>query len=82
MRRSQRTAGDLAVLEGINRLVDDYRGYVPAATVIRCAVRCRDELLRAGVRAGLAAAVEAMARLRLDDGWRPGGRVQPAFAAT
>lgn len=36
-----------------------------AGTVITCVMRCRDELLRAGVRAGLADAAESMARARL-----------------
>lgn len=36
-----------------------------AGTVISCVLRCRDELLRAGVRAGLADAAESMARSRL-----------------
>lgn len=36
-----------------------------AGTVIACVLRCREELLRAGVRAGLADAAETMARARL-----------------
>ena len=36
-----------------------------AGTVIACVLRCREELLRAGVRAGLADAAETMARHRL-----------------
>lgn len=38
---------------------------VPAGVVIACVVRCRDELMRAGVRTGLAVAAESMARARL-----------------
>ncbi|HEX8971569.1 hypothetical protein [Oryzihumus sp.] len=36
-----------------------------AGSVIACVLRCREELLRAGVRAGLADAAETMARRRL-----------------
>lgn len=39
---------------------------VPAGVVIACVVRCRDELMRAGVRTGLAVAAESMARARLE----------------
>jgi hypothetical protein len=48
-----------------SRLVSEYRGILPPGTVMRCVARCREQLRRAGVRAGLEHAVEAMARYRL-----------------
>jgi hypothetical protein len=45
--------------------VAEYRGALPPGTVLRCVARCRYQLRRAGVRAGLDHAVEAMARHRL-----------------
>jgi hypothetical protein len=47
------------------RLVAEYRGTLPPATVSRCVAECRYHLLEAGLRAGLEHAVEAMARHRL-----------------
>jgi hypothetical protein len=47
------------------RLVAEYGGVLPPGTVMRCVARCRYQLRRAGVRAGLDHAVEAMARYRL-----------------
>jgi hypothetical protein len=46
-------------------LIAEFAGSVPAGTVIRHLALAREQLLAAGVRAGLAAAAEAMARLRL-----------------
>ncbi len=51
--------------EVTGRLVAEYRGALPPGTVLRCVARCRYQLRRAGVRAGLDHAVEAMARHRL-----------------
>lgn len=47
------------------RLVAEYNGVLPPGTVLRCVARCRYQLRRAGVRAGLDHAIEAMARHRL-----------------
>ena len=46
-------------------LIAEYSGRIPAGTVIRCVAQAREQLLRAGVRAGLAAAVESMTHIRL-----------------
>ena len=46
-------------------LIAEHSSHVPAGTVIRCVAQAREQLLRAGVRAGLAIAVESMARTRL-----------------
>lgn len=46
-------------------LIAEFAGMVPAGTVIRHLALAREHLLDAGVRAGLAAAAETMARLRL-----------------
>lgn len=46
-------------------LIAEFAGTVPAGTVIRHLAIAREQLLTAGVRAGLAAAAETMARLRL-----------------
>jgi hypothetical protein len=46
-------------------LIAEFAGVLPAGTVIRQVGRAREQLLAAGVRAGLAVAVEAMARTRL-----------------
>jgi hypothetical protein len=48
-----------------DQLVIEYQGIVPPGAVLRCVARCRYQLRRAGVRAGLDHAVEAMARHRL-----------------
>jgi hypothetical protein len=58
-----------------HRLIADFAGRLPAGTVIRHVAQARESLLAAGVRSGLAAAAEAMARNRLD-------RLLPAHAAT
>jgi hypothetical protein len=47
------------------RLVAEYGGVLPPGTVLRCIARCRRQLRRAGVQAGLDHAVEDMARHRL-----------------
>ena len=49
------------------RLVREYQQWLAAGTVIRTVVGARDELRLAGVGAGLAPAVEAMARYRLQE---------------
>jgi len=46
-------------------LIAEFAGQLPAGTVIRCVAQARVQLLRSGVRSGLAVAAEAMARLRL-----------------
>jgi hypothetical protein len=56
-------------------LIRDFGHLVPVATVIRQLARAREELLTAGVCAGLAHAAEAMARSRLM-------RIVPAHAAS
>lgn len=51
--------------EVTDALIAEHAGSVPAHTVARHVAQAREELLAAGVRAGIAAAVEAMARTRL-----------------
>lgn len=46
-------------------LIAEFSHALPAGTVIRQVSRAREELLVAGVRAGLVAATETMARHRL-----------------
>jgi hypothetical protein len=46
-------------------LIREFQPLLSAGTVIATVARCRDELVRSGVRAGLATAVESMARTRL-----------------
>ena len=46
-------------------LADEFSGQVSAATVTAYVAQARERLLAAGVRDGLVAAVEAMARARL-----------------
>jgi hypothetical protein len=53
-----------ALLRRTENLVYDLQP-LPAGVVIACVVRCRDELMRMGVRSGLAVASESMARARL-----------------
>ena len=50
-----------------DRLIAEFGYELPSGTVVRHVASAREELLRAGVRAGLAHAVEAMARRRLAD---------------
>lgn len=61
------------LLDVAHDLVREFEGRVPAGSVLRCVVRCRDELVQASVRDGLAAAVHGMAgsRLRLRTGEVP-----------
>lgn len=49
----------------LHRLLAEDGGVLPAGPVIGCLAICHDELHRAGVRAGLDDAAEAMARSRL-----------------
>ena len=60
LRPRHRRLGDLS-----GPLLVEFRGVLPAGTVLRCVAGCRSQLRRAGVRAGLDVAVEAMARHRL-----------------
>jgi len=53
-----------ALLRRTEQLVRDMHP-LPAGVVIATVVRCRDELMRMGVRSGLAVASESMARARL-----------------
>jgi hypothetical protein len=46
-------------------LIREFEPSLPAGTVITTVRGCRDELVRSGVRRGLAIAAEAMARSRL-----------------
>lgn len=48
-------------------LIAEFADVLPAGTVIRCVARVRDQLLGAGVRAGLVVAAESTARLRLSE---------------
>ena len=48
-------------------LVAEFAGRLPATMVIRYVGKAREQLLRAGIRAGLAPAAEASARLRLSE---------------
>ena len=52
-------------------LIVEFGGAVSAGTVIRTVARAREELLRSGVRHGLAIATLAMARTRLQASDRP-----------
>jgi hypothetical protein len=46
-------------------LIREFSSAASAGAVIATVSRCRDKLVRAGVRAGLAEAAESMARARL-----------------
>lgn len=48
-------------------LIREFHPVLSAGAVITTVTRCRDELVKAGVRAGLATAAESMARVRLQD---------------
>jgi hypothetical protein len=48
-----------------DKLIAEFSAVVPPGRVLRSVAAAREELLRNGVRAGLAPATEAMARLRL-----------------
>ena len=56
-----------ALLDTTDRLVTELGVHLPAGSIIRCVVRCRDELWLLGVRDGIVEAVEAMARRRLQN---------------
>jgi hypothetical protein len=60
-----RRAAREELIEVTEALIAEFAGAVPAGTVIRQLALAREQLLAAGVRAGLAAAAEAMARVRL-----------------
>ncbi len=47
------------------RLVAEFAAVVPADRVLSCIATAREELMRSGIRTGLAAATEASVRLRL-----------------
>jgi hypothetical protein len=53
------------LVAGTETLIREFQASLPAGTVITTLVSCRDELVRTGVRQGLAIAAEAMARSRL-----------------
>jgi hypothetical protein len=46
-------------------LIREFHPTLPAGTVIHAVTRCRAELLRAGVRRGLASSTEALVRVQL-----------------
>jgi hypothetical protein len=60
-----RKAAQIDLYGVIDDLIRDFDGLIPAGAVIAQVTLCREHLLRAGIRAGLAAATEAMARSRL-----------------
>lgn len=62
--RSGRQLPDL-LRPALHRLLAEHGGVLPAGPVIGWLAGCHDELHRAGVRAGLDHAAEAMARSRL-----------------
>jgi hypothetical protein len=47
-------------------MIAEFADRLPAASVSRCISRCREDLLRAGLRAGLVEATAAAARRQLD----------------
>ena len=53
------------LLAGTETLIREFQPSLSAESVITTVLRCRNELLRTGVRRGLAIAAEAMARSRL-----------------
>jgi hypothetical protein len=55
-----------ALLMRTESLVREFHPDVSAGAVIRAVTRCRTELLRAGVRRGLASCTEARVRAQLD----------------
>jgi hypothetical protein len=62
-----RQEGREELRSGTAALIAEFADSVPAGTVIRYVARAREELLRAGVRHGLAIATEAAARRQLRD---------------
>ena len=63
--RDARKAAQVDLDGVVDDLIRDFEGLIPAGAVIAQVTLCREYLLRAGIRAGLAAATEAMARSRL-----------------
>lgn len=59
-----RRATHEALRDATVRLIAEF-SHLPAGSVIASVARAREELLRSGVREGLAVAAEAMARARL-----------------
>ena len=55
-----------ALLARTESLVREFHPALPAGTVIHAVTRCRAQLLRAGVRRGLAGTTEARVRAQLD----------------
>jgi len=53
--------------EVTNSLIAEFAGRLPAGTIIRCVAQAREQLLRSGLRTGLAVAAESMARIRLSE---------------
>ncbi len=64
-RHDARVTARAELSEATARLVAEFAAQLPAGTVISSIVRAREELLRSGVRDGLAAAAEALARHQL-----------------
>jgi hypothetical protein len=62
-----RSATRQELIDVTSSLIAEFAGLVPPGSVIRCVARAREQLLRSGVRAGLAVATESMARLRLSE---------------
>jgi hypothetical protein len=62
-----RLAAQRDFLRLTDSLIAEFAGLLPAGTVIRCVARAREQLLRSGVRSGLAAAAESTARPRLTE---------------
>ncbi|WP_448624951.1 hypothetical protein [Geodermatophilus sp. URMC 64] len=60
-----------ALLARTESLVREFHPALPAGAVIRAVTHCRAELLRAGVRRGLASATEARVRVQLGAARRP-----------
>jgi hypothetical protein len=60
-----RRAAHADLIAATDSLIAEFAGVVSAGTVLRQVALAREHLLAAGVRAGLAAAAEAMARTRL-----------------
>ena len=71
----QRIAARDELHEVTTSLIAEFAGRVPAGTVIRCVAKAREQLLRAGVRAGLATATESSARNSLTTLGSPHGSV-------
>lgn len=61
----ERRAARAEMLTLVARLVAEYAAVLPAGTVIRCAARVHESLLRAGVRDDLPARTERLVREEL-----------------